>query len=79
LRKIFPGLKVDPEQISDILKNEVLKREVIEGDKVKETELKIKKVMAKLSRPAKDKSDNKTIAAESTTEPAPLHIVPAEK
>lgn len=79
LRKIFPGLKVDSEQVSDILKNEVLKREVIEGDKVKETELKIKKVMAKLSRPAKDRSGNKTIAAESAAEPAPLHIVPAEK
>ena len=50
LKKLFPELKVELEQITDILINDVLKREVIEGDKVKETQLKIKKTSAKLAR-----------------------------
>jgi hypothetical protein len=49
-RKLFPELKVDIEQITDILVNEVLKREVIEGDKVKEAQQRIKKATAKLAR-----------------------------
>jgi hypothetical protein len=78
LRRLFPELKVNPDQISDILMNEVLKREVIEGDKVKETQHKIKKAMAKLSRPAKEKPNGETATPESTAEPVPLHIVPTE-
>lgn len=78
LRRLFPELKVNPDQISDILINEVLKREVIEGDKVKETQHKIKKAMAKLSRPAKEKPNGETASAESTAEPVPLHVVPTE-
>lgn len=62
LRRLFPELKVDQEQISDILINEVLKREVIEGDKVTETHQKIKKAAAKLAKQGEKKSvkDNPT-------------------
>ena len=56
LKKLFPELKVELEQISDILVNEVLKREVIEGEKVKETQLKIKKTTSKLSRQSTKKA-----------------------
>lgn len=50
LRRLFPELKVEIEQISDILTNDVLKREVIEGEKVKETQAKIKKATSKIAR-----------------------------
>lgn len=50
LRRLFPELRVDTEQIVDILTNEVLKREVIVGDKTKETSLMIKKAAAKLAK-----------------------------
>jgi hypothetical protein len=50
LRKLFPELKVEHAHISDILLNDVLKREVIEGDKVKETQQRLKKAAAKLAR-----------------------------
>lgn len=56
LRKLFPDLKVDAEQIMDILVNEVLKREVLEGDKVKETQQKIKKALNKLAKQAEKKA-----------------------
>jgi len=57
LRKLFPEIKVDSEQITDILNNDILKREVIEGDKVKETQQKIKKITAKLTKQAEKKID----------------------
>ena len=60
LKRLFPELKVDADQISDILMNEVLKREVIEGDKVKEIQQKIKKAAGKLSRQTKDKPTSET-------------------
>ncbi|MBI5014412.1 MAG: type I restriction enzyme HsdR N-terminal domain-containing protein [Deltaproteobacteria bacterium] len=50
LKRLFPELKVDVEQIADILANEVLKREVIAGDKSKETQQKMKKAATKLAR-----------------------------
>ncbi len=56
LKKLFPELKVELDQISDILVNDVLKREVIEGEKVKETQLKIKKANSKLARLAVKKT-----------------------
>lgn len=55
LRKLFPDLKVELDQVSDILVNDVLKREVIEGEKVKEAQQKIKKALSKLSRQAEKK------------------------
>jgi predicted type IV restriction endonuclease len=52
LRRLFPELKVAPEQIQDLLWNEILKREVVEGDKVKEAQNRIKRAMAKLAKAA---------------------------
>lgn len=60
LKKLFPELKVELEQITDILVNDVLKREVIEGEKVKETQLKIKKTTSKLARLASKKATDTT-------------------
>lgn len=50
MRRLFPDLKIEQDSISDILANEVLKREVIEGEKVKETQQKIKRAANKLTR-----------------------------
>ncbi len=57
LKKLFPEVKTDQQQIFDILNNEVLKREVIEGDKVKETQQKIKKQISKQSKVLEKKQD----------------------
>jgi Type I restriction enzyme R protein N terminus (HSDR_N) len=55
LRRLFPDIRVDAEQIVDILNNDVLKRDVIEGEKVKEAQQKIKKIANKLTRQAERK------------------------
>lgn len=50
MKRLFPELKVDQEHISEMLSNEILKREVIEGDRAKDTQAKIKKVTNKLAK-----------------------------
>ena len=52
MRKLFPELKVEVDQISAILENDVLKREVIDGDKAKDAALRVKKAQQKLARAA---------------------------
>lgn len=56
LRRLFADVKVDVEQIVAILNNDVLKREVIEGEKPKEMQQKIKKILAKMDRLAAKKT-----------------------
>lgn len=63
-RKLFPDAKIDQEQISDILNNEVLKREVIEGEKAKETQKKVGRLLNKLSKQSEKKSASTSPAAE---------------
>lgn len=59
LKKLFPDVKVDPQSLQDIFVNEVLKREVIEGDKVKDAQAKLKKQYAKMAkRQEKEKVKN---------------------
>jgi hypothetical protein len=55
LRKMFPELKVDADQVSDILVNEVVKREVVEGDKVRDAHQRIRRASAKLARRSEHK------------------------
>ncbi|MFT3806739.1 type I restriction enzyme HsdR N-terminal domain-containing protein [Arenimonas sp.] len=62
MRRFFPELKIDPENISDLLANEILKREVIDGEKVKDAQQRIKKAANKIAR-----SNSK---ATKTTEPS---------
>lgn len=52
LRRLFPDLKVSAEQIQELLWNEVLKREVIEGDKAKEAQTRIKRATNRLAKAA---------------------------
>lgn len=43
LRRISPGLKVDIAEIEDILKNEIIKRDVMEGDDAQRAKARVKK------------------------------------
>lgn len=72
LKKLFPDVKFEAHQISDILNNDVLKREVVEGDKVKEAQQKIKRIMAKMARQAE-----KTAIPEKAEDGSTLAIPPA--
>lgn len=50
LRRLSPDVKVDTEQIKSVLMNEVLKREVLEGEKFEQARKKISKSSSKLLR-----------------------------
>lgn len=45
MRRLFPDLKIDPESIVDLLNNEILKREVLDGEKVKDAQQRIRKAV----------------------------------
>ena len=53
LRRLFPELKIEPTDLSDLLVNGVLKREVVDGDKVEEAKARIRKAEQKLARATK--------------------------
>ena len=70
LRRLFPELKVEQEQILDILVNDVLKREVVEGDKVKETQQRLKKALQKIAKQAAAKPGHAPSTTPATTDAA---------
>ncbi|MCC7248572.1 MAG: type I restriction enzyme HsdR N-terminal domain-containing protein [Lysobacter sp.] len=55
LRRVSPDVKIDTSQIKDVLVNEVIKREVLEGDKAEEARKKIVKAANKALRAAATK------------------------
>ena len=50
LRRVSPDVRIDTDQISEVLANEVIKREVLEGDKADEARKKINRAAAKALR-----------------------------
>jgi hypothetical protein len=66
MRKLTPGIKVDTEEITQILRNEVLKRDVIEGEEASKAFKRVGKLSRKTTkRPLKPK-------VEEPEEPEPL-------
>lgn len=62
LRRVSPDVRIDAEQIRDVLSGEVIKREVLEGDKADEARKKISRAANKVLRqiavrPAKSAPD----------------------
>lgn len=74
LRRLSPGVNVDIEEIREVLTNEVLKREVVEGEKAEEARKRIQRVLRKqlrsaLGRAASEESSDQAEVREET-EPA---------
>ena len=66
LKKVSPDIKITSEQIRNVVYQEVLKREVVEGEKADEAKKKINKALNKFS---KSKIAKKNVTSdESTTE-----------
>ncbi|MER8843599.1 hypothetical protein [Mesorhizobium australicum] len=55
IRRLFPDIKVGNENLSQLVENEVIKRDTIEGDKAKEAVARMRKALSKLER-AKNKA-----------------------
>lgn len=64
LRRISPDVRIDTDQIKAVLLSEVIKREVIEGDKADEARKKIARAASKALRAASARSAPKKPASE---------------
>jgi hypothetical protein len=70
LRRVSPDVKIDTDDIKSVLLHEVIKREVLEGDKAKEATKKIAKVAAKKNKVNATKSQqDSTISLPENTNP----------
>jgi Type I restriction enzyme R protein N terminus (HSDR_N) len=78
LKKLFPESKIDALQIADILQNEVLKREVIEGDRALEAKTKIKRIATKAAKLVEKSSQQGAALAASLKQPEAGQQVQAE-
>lgn len=71
LRRVSPDVRIDSEQIKAVLLNEVIKREVIEGDKAEEARKKISKAASKALRASTVKAAQKSTANNDTQSEKP--------
>lgn len=55
MRRYFPDLKIEPDSIVDLLNNEILKREVLDGEKVKDAQQRIRKATNRNAKAQKKK------------------------
>ena len=60
LRRVSPDVRIDIDQIRTVLANEVIKREVMEGEKADEAKKKIAKAVSKATRAAAAKKEMST-------------------
>lgn len=67
LRKISPDVKIDNEQIKDVLMQEIIKRDALEGEKAEEAQRKV----ARLNRPVKKPSKEELPAQEPSSQISP--------
>lgn len=63
-RKLFPGIKLEKEDIASMLKEEILKREVVETEKAKEASSKVKRATNKVEREKAKLAEQKAKALE---------------
>jgi hypothetical protein len=68
LRRVTPDAKIDIEQIKTVLLNEVIKRDVLEGDKAVEATKKIAKASSRLLRASIKPKTSNEVALPTTTE-----------
>lgn len=71
LRKISPDVKIDIEQISDVLTNEIIKREVMEGDKADEAQRKVSRAVKRAAKKREEKEEETTQEIPPDDQPAP--------
>lgn len=77
LRRLSPDVKFDVDQIRDVLLNEVIKREVIEGEKAEEARKKVTKSASKLLRTSSARSEPDSSNPSNGNGTYPLVVVAA--
>lgn len=69
LRRVSPDVRIDIDQIKSVLVSEVIKREVIEGEKADEARKKIAKAAAKALRASNLKTNQKESESDKSANP----------
>jgi len=69
LRRVSPDVRIDTNQIKTVLLSEVIKREVIEGDKADEARKKISRATAKALRASSSKASQQKLESVATASP----------
>jgi hypothetical protein len=78
LRKISPDIKITSDQIRDVIYQEVLKREVVEGEKAEEAKKKINKALTKFEKSKivkKNNNSNENTIDECTVKSNPEEVI----
>lgn len=66
LKKSSPTVKIEEDEIKDILLNEVIKRDVLDSDEVKDARKKINRINRKKSKPKKQILKSKQVHSQNT-------------
>lgn len=74
LRRASPDARIDIEEIQELLSSEVLKREVLEGEKALEAKKKVSKALNK----AKKEASKRQASAQASPDAAPVQEEPTE-
>lgn len=72
LRRLSPGVKIEQDEIRTVLSQEVLKREVVEGEKADEARRKVNRVAGKAQRARSNGKANSFNGANQPTGQVPL-------
>ncbi|WP_181393103.1 type I restriction enzyme HsdR N-terminal domain-containing protein [Stenotrophomonas sp. HMWF023] len=64
LRRLFPELKIESEAVVELLNNEILKREVLDGEKVKDAQQRIRRAVSKNAKAQAKKAPSLETAQE---------------
>ena len=77
LRKLSDGVLVLPEDISRVLSNEVLKRDVVEGEEASKAQARVNKFYCKAARQSKQRASDKS-TTNACQETAPPETPPSQ-
>jgi hypothetical protein len=79
LRRLSPDVKIQVDDLRELLKQEVLKREVIEGEKAEAARRKVQKAASKLLRAKKEKEEPESAGAPPTAEGKGGQAIPVKE
>jgi predicted type IV restriction endonuclease len=74
LRYISPGVKIDSSEIKQVLEQEVLKREVVEGEKAELAKKQVSKVSKAKKVPRTPKEPNETVEEAQVPQPSDENV-----
>lgn len=72
LRRLSPDVRIDAEEIEHVLTEEVIKREVLEGDRAADAKRKVAKASAKAQRAKTEKDESAPLPPASTLAVVPV-------